>query len=80
MKAILKFDLEDADDRMDHKACIKATDMALVIWDFFYNTVKTKENEIAEKKLDGYQTLDYLMERFRNLLDENGIIIDELVR
>ena len=79
MKAILKFDLDDADDRMSHKACVIATDMAIVLWNFNYNTVKTTEQEIAEKKLDGYQTLDYLMQMFRDLLDEHGIIIDELV-
>ena len=80
MKAVLKFDLEDPDDRMAHLRCVESTNMALVLWNFNYNTVKTAENEIAEKKLDAYQTLDYLMQRFRDLLEEEGILIDELVQ
>ena len=79
MKATLKFDLTDADDRMEHLRCVKSTDMALVLWEFLYNTVKTTENEIQEKKLDGYETLDYVMQKFRERLEEHNIIIDELV-
>jgi len=79
MKAILKFDLDEPDDQMAHLRCVEATKMAIVLWNFNYNTVKTTENEIAEKKLDGYQTLDYLMQRFRDLLEEEGILINELI-
>ena len=80
MKATFVFDLDDEDDNMAHLRCVKAVHMALVLWEFNYNAVKTAEQEIAEKGLDGYQTLDYLMQRFRDLLDEHGILIDELVR
>jgi len=43
-KAILKYDLTDPDDRLEHLRAIKATDMALVIWDFVYNS---KNREVA---------------------------------
>jgi len=79
MKATLNFDLTDADDSMAHLRCVKSLDMALVLSGFLYNTVKSAEIEIEEKKLDSYDTLDYLMQRFKDLLDEHNIIIDELV-
>jgi len=79
MKAQLNFDFDDPDDRMAHLRCFKSTEMALVLWQFLYNTVKAAEIEIEDKKLDSYDTLDYLMQRFKDLLDEHNIIIDELV-
>jgi len=33
MKAKLEFDLDDFDDKMAHNRCVKATDMALVLWE-----------------------------------------------
>ncbi len=34
MKAVLKFDLNDEDERMAHFRCVKALDMALAMWEF----------------------------------------------
>ena len=78
MKAIIEFDLSDPDDAMSHMAAVKANSMALVIWNFLYNTRKTAERKIQEEKIDSYEVLDYLMERFSDLLDEYDINIDEL--
>ena len=33
MKAKLEFDLDNPDDKMAHMRCVKATDMALMLWD-----------------------------------------------
>jgi len=33
MKAIIEFDLNDADDRMEHKRMLQATDLSCFIWD-----------------------------------------------
>ena len=33
MNAKLEFDLDNPDDKMEHMRCIKATDMALMLWD-----------------------------------------------
>jgi len=40
MKATLEFDLNDADDKMAHIRCVKATDMALVLWEIQMNLNK----------------------------------------
>jgi len=80
MKATLNFDFDEPDDRMAHLRCFKSTDMALVLWDFLYNTVKIAEREIDEKKFDEYETLDYLMQRFKDLLDEHDINVNELIK
>lgn len=78
-KAILEYDLTDPDDRVDHLKAIKANDMALVIWDFVYNSKKGMEFQIQEYNYDACQVLDKMLEIFRDSLDEHGIIIDDLV-
>ena len=39
-KAILKFDLTDPDDRMEHKRAMQSLDMALALWQIMYNSRK----------------------------------------
>ena len=79
-KAILEFDLNDPDDRINHKQCIEAGNMASVIWDFVHNSKKTMEWTLDEKvDLDRYEVLDMVYDRFYLLLEENNVNIDELV-
>lgn len=83
-KAILEFDLSDHDDVMDHKRCVKALDMALVLWEFYHNSKKyleyqIQEKKIAEKDLNPYDAMDLVFEHFRELLDEHDVNIDNLV-
>ena len=33
MKAKLEFDLDNPDDKIAHMRCVKATDMAIMLWD-----------------------------------------------
>jgi len=42
-EAILKFDLNDPDDRMSHLRAVKSLDMALALWDIVHNTKKGLE-------------------------------------
>jgi hypothetical protein len=79
-KAVLKYDLTDPDDRIDHLRAVKSTDMALVIWDFVYNSKKGMEYQIEEYKYDAYQVLDKMLEIFRDELADHGIVIDDLVK
>ena len=39
-KAILKFDLNDPDDRIEHLRCIKSLDLAMALWEITSNTKK----------------------------------------
>lgn len=79
-KAILEFDLNDIDDELSHKQCVKANDMALMLWELVYNTKKSIEWELDARKDDNrYDSLDLVYDRIHKLLDEHNIIIDELV-
>lgn len=71
MKATLEFDLKD--DAMAHLRCVKATEMALVIWEFLHNSRKEMEQELDK------DTLDAVYREFYNLLDKYDINIDELI-
>ena len=79
MKAILEFDLNDMDDRLDHLRCVKSLDMALVLWDIVYNMRKGAESEAAENDLNAFDVIDKIFDRICDKLDEQGVIIDDLV-
>jgi len=78
-KAKLIYDLNDPDDTKAFLRATKSMDMALVIWEFVYNTRKRVEWEIDNKNMSAYDTLDFIMEDFSNRMDEHGIIIDDLI-
>ena len=80
MKAILKFDLSDPDDRNDHKIAVHANDMALILWELLYNSRKGFEQEMDEKHLDGDGVLDLVYIRLSDLLYEHSININDLVQ
>jgi len=84
LKATLDFDLSDHDDVMDHKRCVKALDMALVLWEFYHNSKKSLEYQVDDKikkdnTFDPYDTIDLIYEHFAELLDEHDVNIDNLV-
>ena len=65
MKAILTFDLSKYEDKMAHKCCIKASDMAYVLWEMTVNNKNIHTFEDYNKKLHG-------------LLDNHNINLEEL--
>lgn len=71
MKAILEFNLEDQDDVMAHKRCVKALDMGLVLWEIQYKLGRRVRKEDISS--------DDLMEEIINLIEEYNINIDELI-
>lgn len=75
MKATLEFDLTDRDDEMAHMRCIKALDMALVLWHFTHNLRKTMECEL---KCDE-ETENAVFKELYDLFEEYDINIDNLV-
>ena len=80
-KAKLIYDLNDPDDTKAFLRATKSMDMALVIWEFVYNTRKRVEYEISEvrENMNAYETLDFIMDEFSNELEEHGINIDDLI-
>jgi hypothetical protein len=84
MKATLDFDLNDPDDRRDHKRCVKASDMASALWEFARNSKKTLISQVEEclkvdKTFSHYDVLDLVFNIFDEICNEEDINIDNLV-
>ncbi|NBP66310.1 MAG: hypothetical protein EBU66_16875 [Bacteroidetes bacterium] len=79
MKAKLEFDLEDSEDRMSHMRCVKATDMASILFEMSTNARKriTMGSEYGEEY---YKGVDDVFNKLRELMNERNINIDELIR
>ena len=73
MKAILEFNLDDHDDDLAHKRCVKALDMALVLWEMSANVRKECEYAMDDSKMTAPQMLDLVFEKYQKLLDEYNI-------
>jgi hypothetical protein len=77
-KGILEFDLNEPDDILAHKRAVKATDMAIALFQFGHNTKKG-----FEWKLDKYETkedlLDAVYEQFWEILEEHNIKLDDII-
>ena len=81
MKAVLKFNRNDIDEEMELHRAIKATDMAGVIWEISRNMKKSCEWHIeSTPDITAYDITDYIFERITDVIDEHGILIDELYR
>lgn len=81
MKAILEFDLDNHDDVMAHKRCIKAVDMAIVLFEFLHNSKRKIQIELDNKNLGATpkDVLAICFAEFLDLLDNNNINIDEII-
>jgi hypothetical protein len=79
MKAQLHFDLEDTDDEMEIKRCLKSTDMALVLWELVHNSKKSLEWKMEADTINRYDALDMVFERINELLEEYDINVDKLI-
>jgi hypothetical protein len=79
MKAVLRFNLDDADDSIAHLRAVKSLDLSLVLWELCRNSKKSIEYEIENKNLDGYQTLELVYERIYELMEEHDVNINKLV-
>jgi hypothetical protein len=83
-KAILEFDLNDLDDKMEFKRCTASLDMALAIWEIVHNTKKGLYYDAEFNKPDGscvYDGIDMVYEKIYDILNERGITnIDDLIQ
>lgn len=79
MKAKLEFDLDDFDDRMAHLRCVKSTDMAIVLSEMTSNARKRiiMGSEYGEEY---YKGVDDVFNKLRELMEENNLDMDELIR
>jgi hypothetical protein len=70
MKAILKFDLDNENDRTLHEQCIKASDMAQFIWELRHNFWRRWKHDESDLTLENYKEAIY------NLLEEHKLNIE----
>ena len=77
MKAILEFDLDNPDEKIQHLRCIKAEDMIYVLFKIQRNLRKqmTTENTPDEYLEGVVDTINHINE----LLEDEGIYIDDLI-
>jgi hypothetical protein len=78
-EAVLKFDMDDPDDRKAHFRAIKSLDMASALWDITHNTRKSLEWSLEGKEIDKYEALDMVFEKIYEILDDHNINTDELL-
>jgi hypothetical protein len=80
-KAILKFDLNDFDDRMAHLRAVKSLDLSMAIWDILQlrKTMERRFENTENTNNDVFDGIDAMSVGISEILDEYGIKIDELV-
>ena len=80
MRAILEFDLNNQEDEKSLNRCLKATDMASVIWEFTHNSRKKIEREFESetKGVDVFDGIERCFEHFYKLLEDSNVNINEL--
>jgi len=80
MKATLTFDLDDHEDQQAHLRCIKATKMAIVLFEIEYNLRKKIENRLDQVWDDHvHLAVSMVFEEIEQLLDENDLNIDTMI-
>jgi tRNA(His) 5'-end guanylyltransferase len=75
MKAKLIFDLNDVEDNVAHRRCVKAIDMALALWQIQELTREMLDTSENGKSIDGIE----MESRMNIIFEEHGINLDLLV-
>ena len=60
MKAILEFDLQDEDDRIEHQMMLKSKDMTIALWDMsqeLRKKVKYAPDDLSEDTYKAYEEI-----------------------
>jgi hypothetical protein len=78
MRGTLEFNLDDQEDEVAYMRCVKAKDMALVLWD----TDQYLRDQIKHGQIDesAYKALDTAREVFRTLMSNYNVDLDELLK
>lgn len=76
MKAILKFNLDEPEDREAHYRCVKSTDMALSLWDILQIYRSYKYVQLSDEQ---YKMLEEVNRKILDILQERDIDVDKLV-
>lgn len=77
-QALLKFDLSDPEEKLEHLRAVKALDCLLALWDlsqYFRNQLKYRDNS----GITGEQAIEAAREEFNDILDKYNISLDVLL-
>jgi len=74
MEAILKFDLNEPDDVRSHLRCIKALDMACVLWE-----LRNIRKELEWMEEQGELSSETVMSKILEHFDNHNVNADELI-
>jgi hypothetical protein len=79
--AILKFNLDDPQDRMAHMRCVKSQNMANFLFQISNNLRENCELACDELAIvdDKYDVIDVVMREVVSLIEENDINLHELI-
>jgi hypothetical protein len=80
-KGILKFDLNDFDDRMAHLRAVKSLDLSMAIWDILQlrKTMERRFENTENTNNDVFDGIDAMGDGILEILDDHGIKIDDLI-
>jgi len=79
MKAKLEFDLDNPDDKIAHMRCVKATDMALMLWDI-KQKIRSKLKYSDDLSEDELHQWEVMQDEFYSIADDYGINLDLLIQ
>jgi hypothetical protein len=72
MEAILKYDLNDMDEKESFLKASRADNMHLVLWEIIHNVKKRTENQYQEGK-DYYDGIENCFNEIRELIEHHQI-------
>lgn len=77
MKAILKFDLDDPDDKRQHDLALKGKSYSMFVWDYWNEVIRPLyKHDLPEKFKDGDALLEHMRTQFLEYLHEYGLKTD----
>lgn len=81
MKATLRFNLDDPDDARAHMRCVKATDMALAIWDIMHRMRKDCIDVavMQDKSSEYIEGINYTIEAIQEVINKYDINTENLI-
>lgn len=82
MDATIHFNLDEIDDALALNCSLKATDMALILFEIQHNLRKKCEYELEalEADSDKWDGLEVVFRKLMELFDEYNININDLIR
>jgi len=85
MEATLKYNLDVIDDELALNRSLKATDMALILFEIQYNLRKKCIQQVehlygTDSGYDEYGAVDMVFDYLNDLFDEHNVNLNDLIR